>query len=219
VVDPLLGRGAARDLVTLARIGRTLTGLTRSDVVTVAAMDGLAVGMGTVLALACDLRLMADDARAGLPEAALGVLAASGGTQRLVHAVGTGRALELLLDGRWLTAREAVDVGLVHRAVPADRLAGEAGALAARLADRPAAAVREVKRLVHDAATRPVRRGLATEAASLVATLTSGAAEPRLAAYGRWLAEHPDATDDVVRLGWAPLLDGRPHAPDAPREP
>ncbi|WP_433334628.1 enoyl-CoA hydratase/isomerase family protein [Spirillospora sp. CA-294931] len=203
-------RVPARQLRTAARISTALARLTRSDKVTIAAINGLALGMGCVFALACDIRLMNQDKRIGLPESGLGVLAAAGATQRLVRSVGAGRALELLLDGRALTASEAVGIGLVHRAVPAAGLQDEASTLAHRLAGRPAATVREIKRMVHDAATRPAARGLAMEAASLVTTLSSGQAEPRLTAYRDWLAGHPDPTDQEILDGLGSFLTGGP---------
>jgi enoyl-CoA hydratase/carnithine racemase len=204
--DSLPPRTAVRQVILAAQISTALTRLTRMDKVTVAAINGLALGMGCVFALACDIRLMAEEKQIGLPESALGMLAAAGGTQRLVRTVGAGRALDLLLDGRWLTASEAVGIGLVHRAVPADRLRAEAAGIAHRLAGRSPVAVREIKRMVNDASTRPAGRGLAMEAASLVTTLTGGQAEPRLAAYRDWLGEHPDLSDEVIRRGWLPFL-------------
>lgn len=206
--EPLLRRTAVRELALAARISAALTRLTRLDKVTIAAINGLALGMGCVFALACDIRLMAEEHQIGLPESALGILAAAGGTQRLVRTVGAGRALDLLLDGRWLTASEAVDIGLVQRAAPADRLQARASDLAHRLAGRSPSAVREIKRMVHDASTRPIRRGLAMEAASMVTTMTSRQAEPLLTTYQTWLGKHPGLTDEVIRRGWLPLLAG-----------
>jgi enoyl-CoA hydratase len=214
VLDPVLRRTPTRDLMSLARMYTSLGRLTRMDKVTVAAINGLALGMGCIFSLACDIRLMSDDQEIGLPETALGMLAAAGGTQRLVRTVGAGRALELLLDGRWLSAREAVDIGLVHRAVPANRLLSEASDLAHRLAKRSPVINREIKRMIHDAGTRSLSMGNAMEAASLITTMTTTQAERSLASYHEWLTSHRDLTDDVIRRGWHPLLtDGVPGGP------
>lgn len=82
--------------------------------VTIAAVDGYALGGGTEIALACDLRVASEDAVFGLPETTLGLLPAGGGTQRLLHVVGVGMAKELILTGRSVDAYEARDIGLVN---------------------------------------------------------------------------------------------------------
>lgn len=91
----------------------------------VAAINGFALGGGCELALACTLRVAAETARLGQPEVKLGLIPGYGGTQRLARLVGPGRALDLLLTGRMVTAAEALAMGLVHRVVPADRLLAE----------------------------------------------------------------------------------------------
>lgn len=96
----------ARDPLLVARTYECLRLMNRMDKVFIAAIDGMAVGMGCILALGCDIRIMADgDDPIGLQESALGMLAAAGGTQRLTRMVGSGRALELLLEGRWLSRK------------------------------------------------------------------------------------------------------------------
>jgi enoyl-CoA hydratase len=208
VLNPVLRRIPTHQLLSMARLYTSLERLTRMDKVIVAAINGLALGMGCIFSLACDIRLMSDDQEIGLPETALGMLAAAGGTQRLVRTVGAGRALEILLDGRWLSAREAVDIGLVHRAVPANRLLPEATNLAHRLAKRSPVINREIKRMVYDAGTRSFNKGSAMEAASLVATISTNQAERSLASYHQWLTSHRELTDEVIRRGWHPLLTG-----------
>ncbi|WP_227378944.1 enoyl-CoA hydratase/isomerase family protein [Haladaptatus halobius] len=86
---------------------------------TVAAVDGYALGGGTEIALACDIRLATEDAKFGLPEVDIGVLPAGGGTQRLVQVVGAGRAKELILTGRIIDAGEAKEIGLANHVYPA----------------------------------------------------------------------------------------------------
>lgn len=112
---------------------------------TLAALRGFALGGGLELALACDLRIAADDARLGLPEVTLGIFPAAGGTRRLPRLVGDGFARELVFTGRTLGADEALRIGLVNRVVPADRLDAEARALAAEIAKNAPLALRIAK--------------------------------------------------------------------------
>jgi enoyl-CoA hydratase/carnithine racemase len=100
----------------------------------VAAMNGYALGGGLELALACDLRVCADNARLGLPEILLGVIPGGGGTQRLARLVGAARAKEMVLTGRQVGADEALAVGLVNRVAPAAEVIDVALSLGAELA-------------------------------------------------------------------------------------
>jgi enoyl-CoA hydratase len=96
--------------------------LETSSKVSVAALNGYALGGGLELALCCTLRVAAERARLGLPEVKLGVFPANGGTQRLPRLVGRGRALELMLTGRQIGAVEAERIGLVNHVVPPSEL-------------------------------------------------------------------------------------------------
>ncbi|MBS3966375.1 MAG: enoyl-CoA hydratase/isomerase family protein [Truepera sp.] len=98
---------------------------------TIAAINGFALGGGLELALACDLRVAAKGARLGLPEVGLGLIPGYGGTQRLPRLIGAGRALDLILTGRHVSAEEALQLGLVNRL--ADDALSEAKALAATI--------------------------------------------------------------------------------------
>ena len=95
----------------------------------IAAIYGYCIGSGVEIAMLCDLRIASDDARFSMPETALGLIPAAGGTQSLPRAVGVPAALDLLLTGRELDASEALALGLVNRVVPADSLLQEAEAL------------------------------------------------------------------------------------------
>jgi enoyl-CoA hydratase/carnithine racemase len=92
---------------------------------TVAAVNGVALGGGCELAMACDIRIAAETARFGLPETALAVLPGAGGTQRLARLVGIGRAVEMILTGRTADAEEARQMGLVTSVVPGEQLMAE----------------------------------------------------------------------------------------------
>jgi enoyl-CoA hydratase/carnithine racemase len=120
---------------------------------TVAAVHGYAVGGGMEMALLCDLRVAAPDARFALPETALGMIPGVCGTQTLPRVVGMARALDLVLSGGWLDARQALSAGLVTRVVARARLEAAALGLARRLArldPRVIAAARRAVRAGHD---------------------------------------------------------------------
>ncbi len=110
----------------------------------IAAINGVALGGGCELAMACTLRLAADTARIGQPEINLGIMPGYGGTQRLARLVGKGRALELMLTGDAIAADEAWRIGLVNRVVPAADLLNEAKTLAHTLAAKAPVAARYI---------------------------------------------------------------------------
>ncbi|HEX6019210.1 MAG TPA: enoyl-CoA hydratase/isomerase family protein [Burkholderiaceae bacterium] len=141
-----LGREAM--LATVRRMQRVFARLEALDCVTLAELGGAALGGGFELALACDLRIAAADARIGLPEVGLGLLAAGGGTQRLTRLVGHGLARRLILGAETPTGQEAQTLGLVQWAVPRERLADEASALTRRYGAMPRLAFAENKRCI-----------------------------------------------------------------------
>jgi len=110
----------------------------------IAAINGVALGGGCELAMACTLRLAADTAKLGQPEVALGLLPGYAGTQRLARLVGKGRALEMTLTGLPVSAAEAERIGLVNRVVPASTLMAEAKKLARTLAMQPSVAMKYI---------------------------------------------------------------------------
>jgi enoyl-CoA hydratase/carnithine racemase len=210
-LEPLLRRTALGEQLTLLRIPSTLRRISASDKVFIAAINGLALGMGAILALACDLRVMADreDAAFGLIETGISILAAAGGTQRLTRMVGQSRAAELLLEGRWLSPAEAAAIGLVHRVVPDEDLHAESLALAHRLAARSPVLNREIKRMVYDAASRPIARAMRMEGASMTASMSTARAAHEMEAYLGELAKHDSPTDRQVLEAWETMLAAR----------
>lgn len=114
----------------------------------IAAVTGYAIGGGTEIALACDLRLAGESAHFGLPEITLGAIPSWGGTQRLPKVVGRGHANELLMTGTPITAHEAYRIGLANRIVPDEQVLDAAIELAEQLADRPSSALASAKLLV-----------------------------------------------------------------------
>jgi enoyl-CoA hydratase len=99
-----------------------------------AALHGYVLGSGLEIALCCDIRLASEDAQFGLPEPALGIIPAAGGSQTLPRIIGGAKALEILLSGRWLKAEEAYNLKLVNRLVPRKELMAEAENLAKKIA-------------------------------------------------------------------------------------
>jgi enoyl-CoA hydratase len=130
----------------------------------VAAINGVALGGGCELAMACTLRIAADTARLGQPEINLGIIPGYGGTQRLSRLVGKGRALDLLLGGDAISADEAYRIGLVNRVVPAAALLDEAKKTAAALAEKAPVAVRYVIDAVNRGLEMPLAEAQAFEA-------------------------------------------------------
>jgi enoyl-CoA hydratase/carnithine racemase len=120
-------------------------------IVSVAAVQGHAIGAGAQLALACDLRVMADDAQLRLPEATLGLVPDLTGTSTLVEAVGYARALEIALTGRAVGAREAQAIGLATAVVPPAELDAAVADLVAAVLAPPAGASRATAQLVRSA--------------------------------------------------------------------
>jgi len=116
----------------------------------IACIQGFALGGGCELALACTLRIAADDARLGQPEVKLGVITGYGGSQRLARLVGRGAALKLLLTGAIIDANEALRIGLVDEVVAADQLMTRAEALAREIAANGPLAVVETLRVVNE---------------------------------------------------------------------
>jgi len=135
----------------------------RPELVSVAAVQGHAVGAGFQLALACDLRVVADDARFAMRETSLGLVPDLGGTQPLVDAVGYSRALEICATGRWVDAGEAHDLGLATLVVPRQRLEESVADLVAALVEPLHGAVAGLKQLLVGAAGRPYEEQLHAE--------------------------------------------------------
>ena len=129
----------------------------------IAAIRGYAFGGGLELALACDMRVAADDAQLGLTEINLAIIPGGGGTQRLPRLVGRGKALEMILTGARIPAAEALRIGLVERVVPAADLLAEAAKLARTIADKAPVALRYAKESVVKGLELPLADGIRLE--------------------------------------------------------
>lgn len=146
------------------RIQRLYSRIEALPQVTIAAVNGFALGGGCELTQCCDLVLAAERARFGQPEINLGVLPGAGGTQRLARLVGMHRAKELNLLGEMIDAQEAHRMGLVNRVVPADGLMAEARALAERLLTKAPLTLRLIKEAMNEGYDLDLPKGLALEA-------------------------------------------------------
>jgi enoyl-CoA hydratase len=155
------GPDEAREIA--AAFHATLDALAALPRVTIAAVAGYALGGGCELALACDLRVAADNAKFGQPEILLGIIPGGGGTQRLARLVGPSRAKDLILTGRQVGADEALRIGLVDRVVAADGLLDAALELARSLASGALAAQAIGKRAIDEGFDGPLDAGLARE--------------------------------------------------------
>ena len=134
--------------------------------ITVAAVQGHAVGAGLQLALACDLRIVTDDVSLSMKETTLGLVPDLGGTQPLVECIGYARALELCVTGRAMGAAEAVASGLALRSVPVEDLASATGTLVESLLVAPLGAVQATKELLLSASRNDYPTQLAAERAA-----------------------------------------------------
>ncbi|MBO1335204.1 enoyl-CoA hydratase/isomerase family protein [Streptomyces sp. VRA16 Mangrove soil] len=162
-----LARGDDESLdSTIAEYQDAFTWLRRSDILSVAAVQGHAIGAGFQLALSCDLRVVADDVQFSMRETSLGLVPDLTGTHPLVSLVGYARALEICVTGRYVHADEAVASGLANVAVPAEQLAEATSDLVGALVAAPRDAVIETKALLQGAAGRTLDEQRAAERAA-----------------------------------------------------
>lgn len=141
----------------------TFTSLDELGKPVIAAVNGLALGGGTELALACDIRLASETAEMGLTETSLGIIPGAGGTQRLPRLVGKGKAKELIFTARRVPAAEALEIGLVEHVYPSERLMDEAFAMAMRIAENGPVAIEQAKYAINAGVETDLRTGLLFE--------------------------------------------------------
>ena len=184
-----MAKMSAADGHAYSRLGHeVLARLESLPIPVVAAVNGVALGGGLELALACDLIVASERARLGQPEITLGLIPGFGGTQRLVRRIGQARARELIYLGRTVLADEALRIGLVARVVPPERLAEEAAALAAELAAKPPLALRQAKRATAVAADADRVTGCRYEVEAFAVTFAS---EDRVEGLRAFLEKRP----------------------------
>ena len=165
--------GAAEFDTTVAGFQSAFSWLRDPARITVAAVQGHAVGAGLQLALACDLRIVTDDVSLSMKETTLGLVPDLGGTQPLVDCIGYARALELCVTGRAMGAAEAVASGLALRSVPVEELAEATDALVESLLVAPLGAVQATKALLLSASRNDYPTQLAAERAAQAGRITA----------------------------------------------
>jgi enoyl-CoA hydratase/carnithine racemase len=149
----------------LARHGQTiLNNIEDSEKPVIAAINGACLGGGLELAMCCHIRLAAESARLGQPEINLGIMPGFGGTQRLCRLIGQSKAMELILTGEPISAREAMSLGLVSQVVSADDLLRQAQGLARKMAGKSQPALRASLRAIRQGTKHDLSDGLALEA-------------------------------------------------------
>lgn len=129
----------------------------------IAMINGFCLGGGNELALACDLRICSENARFSQPEINLGIMPGGGGTQRLTHLIGEGRAMEIMLTGDMIDAKTAFDFGLVNHVYAADELEAKTMELANKIAEKAPIALQLVKEAVKFASRSNLDEGLRRE--------------------------------------------------------
>ncbi|MDA8081495.1 MAG: enoyl-CoA hydratase-related protein [Actinomycetota bacterium] len=149
----------------------------------IAAVNGLALGAGFELSLAATMRVMADTARVGFPEITLGAIPGYGGTQRLVHSIGQGLAIEMLLTGELMSAARAYELGLANQIVPADELMAKTSELAQRLAGFSPLAMRILLQVFYLGNDSPLSTGLALERMGVATLFASEDLREGIAAF------------------------------------
>jgi len=184
-----MGGMAPGDGHAFARLGHAVTAQMEAlPVPVIAAVNGLALGGGLELALACDLVVASERAKLGQPEIDLGIIPGFGGTQRLVRRVGLAKARDLVYRGTPIAADEALRIGLVDRVVPPDRVRAEAQALAAELAAKAPLALRAAKRATAAAFEGDPAAGCRYEVEAFALTF---ATEDRAEGMAAFLAKRP----------------------------
>ena len=166
---------------TLAQ--RLYTRLEQLDIPVIAMVNGLCLGAGCEVAMACDLRIASETARFGQPEVNLGLMPGGGGTQRLTALVGPGKAKELIFTGDIIDAREALSIGLLNRVVPASELRSKVMEMAHKIAGKGAFSLKMAKRAIQIGQEVGLTPGLAFEALSEVACFTSPEKEEGIEAF------------------------------------
>ena len=168
----------------LDQLHDTFLRMNRCGVLFVAALNGSALGLGSELAQACDVRLIADgDFFIGQPEVLLGILPGGGGSQRLTRLVGAHRALMMMLEGRPVPPKKALEIGLVDEVVPPDALLDRAVELAVYLGSRPRDAIAAIKRAVYLGGSMTLDEGLHLERTEFITIAPTDTAQSLMVGY------------------------------------
>ena len=171
----------AREFSSLGQ--KTFDIIENLDKPVIAAVNGFALGGGSELAIACDIRIASEYAKFGQPEVNLGIIPGFGGTQRLSRLVGKGIAKELIFSGDIIDAPTALRIGLVNRVVPAEKLMDESIALAQQIASKGPAAILIAKSVINRGLETNLKNGLDIERDGFVQCVASGEAKEGMEAF------------------------------------
>jgi len=149
----------------------------------IAAVNGFALGGGSEIALACDFIYASETASFGLPEITLGIIPGFGGTQRLARLIGINRAKELILTGKIISANDALDLGIVNKLVPSEKLKKEVMITAKAIADKGKTALRAAKQAINNGMNVDLATGLNIEADAFALCMTSKDSQEGLNAF------------------------------------
>lgn len=181
-VKTMVGYGPEEIVPDVGALERACRDLEAIPKPAIAAVNGFALGGGLEIALACDLRIAAEDARLGLPEVRLGIIPGAGGTQRLPRLIGLARARDLVFTGRHVDAREALRIGLVDRVAPTGEVLATALEEARSYAAGPTLAYAAAKRALA-AAGGDLARGLEIEREAFVSLFATADQEEGMRAF------------------------------------
>jgi len=148
----------------IAHGGHLYTAIAEFPKPVIAMINGYCLGGGCELAMACDIRVASENAKLGQPEVNIGIIPGGGGSQRLPRLVGSGKAMELILTGEMIDAKEAHRIGLVDEVVPPEELEKRTMEIAAKIAAKSPVTIRLAKLAVKAASRLPLEQGLAYEA-------------------------------------------------------
>jgi enoyl-CoA hydratase len=176
-------QGLAHYLEFAEVVHRVFRTIETCDKPTIGAINGWALGGGSELTLCLDIRVAADSARFGLPEITLGLFPGAGGTQRIQRQVSLCQAKEIMFTGDHITAQQAVDIGLINRAVPGEDLMDDVMETARKIAAKSPLILKLLKRTVGDGADMPMSAAIAHEQAMIGLVLDSEDAHEGTAAF------------------------------------
>jgi len=182
-IKEMAGFGPDEIRPVVSALGDAIDALEAMPKISIAAVTGYALGGGLELALGADLRYLAEDATIGQPEIKIGVIPGAGGTQRLTRAVGKALAMDMILSGRRLSAREALQAGLVARVVAKEAWLDEATRVAREIAEKGPVATRLAKESVDRAQETTLTSGLEAERRALYLAFASEDAKEGLTAF------------------------------------
>jgi enoyl-CoA hydratase/carnithine racemase len=164
-------------------IRETFTLIENLPIPAIAAVNGIALGGGTELALSCDIRLISDRASMGLTETSLAIIPGAGGTQRLPRLIGKARAKELIFMAKRVNAAEALAIGLANQVVPHEHLLEEALSMAKAIAGNGPVAVRAAKKAINTGCEMPLDGALKFESECYWAVIPTEDRQEALAAF------------------------------------